>query len=146
MERINFSKNSEISMYLFLIVGILSLAYAVFRIFKSISNGAGLFTGHHHIMAFLGLITQIIFGFIFIFLWYTNSKYRKYYIEWDNEKMRYRLPSSPQTQTITLGKITRADIQSRKLELLFNDTTTKTIDLEGIDYDDLQKIRDSFIK
>jgi len=145
MERINFSRESKTLMYLLLTVGILSLTYALFRIFRSIMNGAGLFSGHHHIIAFVGLLAQIIFGFVFILLWYTNSKYRKYYIEWDDEKMRFRLPSKPQTHTIDLKNIKSAAITSGNLELWFRDDSMESIDLKGIDFEDLQMIKNTFL-
>ena len=145
MERIKFSKQSKTLMYLFLIVGIILLIYSILNVYNSISNGAGLLSGHHHFISFISLVVQIILGFTFIFLWYSNGKYHKYYIEWDDVKLRYRLPSSPRTQTITLSDIQDADIKSRNLELNLKNTGTKIINLDGIDYDDLQKLKEQFL-
>lgn len=99
-----------------------------------------------YVVTFFFIIALIIVGFSSIFVWIVNNKYRHFYIEWDDKKLRFRSPDSPQTQTIAIHDVIKASIQQQKLELTLNDDSVKSLNLEGIGFEDLQKIKTQFIK
>lgn len=67
----------------------------------------------------------------------------KYYIEWDEEEIRYFLPKSKFSETIKLKEIISIEIGSHEIKMQFPDND-KRINLRNISYNERKRIKEKF--
>jgi hypothetical protein len=82
-------------------------------------------------------------GFLFIIMGYSNLKSRKYYIEWDDEELRFLLPGSKKPETIRIHDIQSVCISLFEIELkLMNNR--RILNLDNLQFEDIRKVKEKF--
>ncbi len=79
-------------------------------------------------------------GMVFIFIGYSILKREKYYIEWNDEELRYLLPNNNFTVTIKLSEIKEVEIQLFEIKISVHESD-KLMNLENVGFKDLRKIK-----
>ena len=74
-----------------------------------------------------------------------NLSVRRYYIEWDDNELKFLLPDTKKLETIKLGDIISVKIRLFEIELKLPDKT-RTLDLNNLQFEDLKKIKEKFEK
>jgi hypothetical protein len=84
-------------------------------------------------------------GIIFILIGIYNLKYKKYFIEWDDNKIRYFLKADKKINCIEISNIKAVEIKINKVFIQTYDNP-KAIELnfEQIEYKKLKKIKGKF--
>lgn len=72
-----------------------------------------------------------------------NLYVRKYYIEWDDDKLMFLLPDTKKLETIILSDIISVNIRLFEIELKLLDKT-RSLDLSNLQFEDLKKIKEKF--
>jgi len=87
----------------------------------------------------------IIQGLLFIMMGYSGLKSRKYFIEWDDNKLRFLLPDTKTIEEISFDEIESANIRLFEIELKLKDKT-KVLDLANMQFEDIRAIKEKFEK
>lgn len=85
----------------------------------------------------------IIQGVLFIIMGAGNLSVRKYYIEWDDNELKFLLPDAKKLEVIKLGDIISVTIRLFEIELKLYDKT-RTLDLSNMQFEDLKLIKEKF--
>jgi len=85
----------------------------------------------------------IIQGMLFIVMGAGYLAVRKYYIEWDDNELRFLLPDTKKTESILLKDITSVTIKLFEVKLEMKDST-RTLDLNSLQFEDLKQIKAKF--
>jgi hypothetical protein len=72
-----------------------------------------------------------------------NLYARKYYIEWDDNELKFLLPDTKKLETIKLGDIISVTVRLFEIELKLP-VKSRTIDLSNLQFEDLKKIKEKF--
>lgn len=88
-------------------------------------------------------VFHVIQGIFFISLGVYNLRNRKYFIEWDEIHLKFLIPGNKKVETIKLSDIQTVEIKLFEIELHLSNRIQK-LDLNGLDYDDLKKIKAKF--
>lgn len=88
-------------------------------------------------------VTFTIQGLLFILLGYSNLKSGKYFIEWDDNELRFLLPDTKKIESIKFDQIQSISIRLFAIELKLADCT-RTINLDNLQFEDLRKVKEKF--
>jgi hypothetical protein len=139
MTRINVFKTSTSFYRLFIILGSIFAVLGVLLIIKALINGFNIkFPSGDWNSVF-----YTIQGLLFIIMGAGNLSVRKYYIEWDDNELKFLLPDTKKIETIKLGDIISVTIRLFEIELKLPDKT-RTLDLNNLQFEDLKKIKEKF--
>ncbi len=82
-------------------------------------------------------------GILFAIMGVGNLSVRKYFIEWDDNELKFLLPDSKKPETIKLADIISITIRLFEIELILLDKT-RILDLNNLQFEDLKKIKEKF--
>lgn len=119
--------------------GVIILLIGIFSFIKFI-------TGEFNTEVFSGdwtSVLNLINGLLFIAMGIYNLRNRKYFIEWNDKQIRFRLPNTKKVESIEFSKIQSVDVKLFEIELHLPNETQK-FDLNSLHYDDLKKIKAKF--
>jgi hypothetical protein len=139
MERIRVSKVYPGVAKFFLIFGIIFSALGVFLLINSLIKGFNLRFPS-------GDWDSILFpiqGIFFILLGYSSLNSRKYFIEWDDNELRFLLPDTKKPEAIKFDQIQSVYIKLYEIELELSNST-RTLKLDNLQFEDLRKVKDKF--
>jgi hypothetical protein len=139
MERIRVSKGYPGIAKFFLIFGIIFTVLGLFLLINSLING-------FNIQFPSGDWNSILFpiqGIFFILLGYSSLKSRKYFIEWDENELRFLLPDTKKPEAIKFDEIQSVIIKLYEIELILPNST-RTLKLDNLQFEDLRKVKDKF--
>jgi len=72
-----------------------------------------------------------------------NLSVRKFYIEWDEEELRFLLPGTKKPEAVRLEDIISVTIRLFEIEFQLSDRT-RTLDLSNLQFEDLKMIKEKF--
>ena len=139
MERIPLYKYNKPLGYLFIGLGAVGLILSLIFFIKTVGSGAHLKWADGSITPLFQMfqsIALLIFGYFSIW----NMRY---YVEWNDELIRYRTRESKRVVTISIDKISAINIKVYKIEILA-DQLIHIIDLENCMYREITKIKMRF--
>jgi len=84
-------------------------------------------------------------GILFIIIGTANLKSRKFFIEWDDNELRFLLPDTKGVETIKIDDIQLVSIKLFEIELKLKNGV-KTLNLENLQFEDIRKIKEKFEK
>lgn len=84
-------------------------------------------------------IIFIFEGLLFILMGTAHQINRKYYIEWDDNELRFLLPDTKKTETIKFKEIVCIDIKLFEIQLNLKERT-RSLDLNSLQFENLKKI------
>jgi hypothetical protein len=85
----------------------------------------------------------IVQGIMFFFLGYSNIRYQKDFIEWDDIELRYLLSPNKVAEIIKISDIRTIDIKFTEIRLQLREGT-KTLNLEKFHFKELRRIMEKF--
>jgi hypothetical protein len=88
-------------------------------------------------------VTFTIQGILFTLLGYSNIKSGKYFIEWDENELRFFLPGTKNTDVIKIDQIQTVRIGLYEIEIKLSDCTRK-LNLDNLQFEDLRKVKEKF--
>ena len=88
----------------------------------------------------LNYILLFIQGVLLIVLASFNTRYRKYYIEWDDEIIEYYLPKVKHPVRIEISDIKNIDIKLFEIHLDVGGDV-KIMDLEHVDFEEIKSVK-----
>lgn len=139
MTRINVFKNPTAMVRFFIIFGGLFTIIGIFLLIKAFNNGFN--TNFQN--GDWNSVLYTFLGGIFIIKGVEDLYVNKYYIEWDDNKLRLLLPDNKTLETIILSDIDHVNIRLFKIEFKLKDKT-RLINLGNLRYKDLRKIKEKF--
>jgi len=139
MEKIKiFTLNKGLTKF-FIIFGIVSFVLGICLLIYSFINGFK--------TAFLGgdwsYVIFTIEGILFFFIGYSNSIYGKYYIEWNDEELKYLLPKNKLVEIIKISDIKAIEINPFEIQIQLPESN-KILNLENIRFKELKRIKIKF--
>jgi hypothetical protein len=139
MERIGVYKASPWLAKFFVVFGSIVTLLGVSLLIKSLIAGFNI----HFPSGDWNSVTFTIQGILFILFGYSNLKSRRYYIEWDNDELRFLLPGNKKTETIRFDQIRSVNIRLFEIELIL-ESGVKILNLDNLQFGDLKKIKLKF--
>ncbi len=88
-------------------------------------------------------VTFIVQGFLFILFGNSNLKSGRYFIEWDDNELRFLLPDAKKVEAIKFDQIHSINIRLFEIELKL-ENCTRTINLDNLQFEDLRKVKEKF--
>jgi hypothetical protein len=82
-------------------------------------------------------------GILFSLIGYFSLNSRKYFIEWDENELRFLLPETKKTEAIKIDQIQSVKIRLYEIELKLSDIT-RTLNLVNLHFEDLRKVKEKF--
>lgn len=82
-------------------------------------------------------------GILFIIMGASVLLNRKYFIEWDENEIRYFLPDTKKIETIRFDDIITVNIRLFQIEIMVP-SGIKTIKLDTLQFEDLRKVKEKF--
>lgn len=125
-----FIKTLIIMGIIFFLIGISLLTYSLITGFKTEFVG-----GDWNYVMYLSQ------GILFILMGYQILKDDKYFIEWNDEELRYLLPKNNYTISIKLSEIKAIEIQLFEIKILLPEGD-KLMNLENVGFKNLRKIKE----
>jgi len=139
MERIKIFKLQKGLNKFFLIGGLLSFVLGMILFLHSLQIGFR--------TAFLGgdwnNFIFILQGILFFFVGYSNIRYQKYFIEWNDIAFRYLLPQNKVSETIKLSEIRNIEIKLSEIHLQLSEGNI-TLNLKKFHFSELRRIKEKF--
>lgn len=139
MERIKLLKGSPVFGKFYIIAGAIFAALGLIVTANNLTDGFDIkFTGGD--WSFVFFTFQ---GILFVIMGFSFLNRQKYFIEWDENEIRYLLPYTSTTEVIRVDEIKSADIKLFEIEVRLKEGSKK-ISLENLEYEDLKKIKEKF--
>lgn len=91
----------------------------------------------------LTYILLFIQGVLLIVLASFNTRYRKYYIEWDDDIIEYYLPKIKHPVRIEISDIKNIDIKLFEIHLDVGEDV-RIMDLEHVDFEEIKSVKSKF--
>ena len=82
-------------------------------------------------------------GFLFIIMGSSSLINKKYFIEWDDNELRFLLPDTKKIETIRFEDIASVNIRLFEIQITHGDKT-RILDLNNLQFEDLRKIKERF--
>ena len=139
MTRISVFKTSTFLSKFFIVFGIIFSTIGIILLIKALING-------FNTKFPSGDWNSVLFtfqGLLFIIMGAGNLAVRKYYIEWNENEIRFLLPNTKKPETIKLVDIISVTIRLFEIELKLQDNI-KILDLNNLQFEDLKKIKEKF--
>lgn len=139
MKRINVYKTSTVFSKFFIVFGAIFTILGILLLIKALPNGFNttFSSGDWNSVLFT------IQGLLFILMGAGNLSVRKYYIEWDDNELRFLLPDTKKVETIKIIDIVSVTNRLFEIELELPDKT-RTLDLNNLQFEDLRMIKEKF--
>ena len=139
MERVQIYKKQKGLVLFMTIFGLLSFVLGSILLIKSLKYGFKTeFPGGDW-----NYIVYIVQGIIFYIWGHTLKRNEKYYIEWDEKKLRYFLPKNKNVETIILSEISEISIELFEIRLKLRENE-KILNLENVQFKELRRIKEKF--
>lgn len=139
MERIDIIKVNKGFVKFFIISGLLFFVFGmVFLIYSLLNDFRTDFPGGDW-----NYIIYTIQGLLFFFIGYSMSKNKKYFIEWDNEELRYLLPKNKFPETIRLAEIQSIEVKLHEIKIVLP-KSEKHLILKDMGFNELKRIKEKF--
>jgi hypothetical protein len=139
MEKIRVYKVYKGLAIFFLVFGAVITLMGIALIIKSLISGFNI--------AFPGGDWNAVFftlqGMLFIVMGSASLLSRKYFIEWDEQQLRYLLPDKKTVQIIKFTDIKSVNIRLFEIELTLPDSA-KSLNLENLQFEDIKKVKKKF--
>ena len=137
MERIKVSKVYPRLSKFFIIFGSIFSILGFCLLIKSLISGFNVHfpSGDWNSVAFT------IQGILFILFGYSNLQSGKYFIEWDDNELRFLLPDMKKIEAIRFDQIQSISIRLFEIELKLAEST-RTLNLDNLQFEDLRKIKE----
>jgi hypothetical protein len=88
-------------------------------------------------------VWPVLQGTLLIIIGAGNLLRRKYYIEWDENEVKFFLPGTKKAEIIKIADIVSADIRLYEIKLNLLDGI-KNIDLNDLQFEDIKRIKEKF--
>jgi hypothetical protein len=139
MERIRIFRMPKGLNRFFIIAGFLSIVFGMILFLHSLQIGfrTAFWGGDWNNVIF------ILQGIFFFFVGYSNIRYEKYFIEWDDIELRYLLPPNKVAEIIKISDIRTIEIKFIEIRLQLPEGT-KTLNLENFHFKELKRIKERF--
>jgi len=139
MTRINVFKTSTFLSKFFIVFGGIFAAIGITYLIIALTNGfnTSFPSGDWNSVFFT------FQGLLFVIMGAGNLSVRKYYLEWDDNQLRFLLPDTKKPETIELEDIKTVTIRLFEIELQLSDKT-RSLDLSNLQFEDLRKIKEKF--
>jgi hypothetical protein len=139
MTRINVFKTSNVFPRLFIILGSIFAIIGIILFIKALSDGFD----SHFPSGDWNSLTFIIQGILFVIMGVGNLLVRKYFIEWNEDELRFLLPDSKKAENIKLSDIDSVNIRLFEIQFNLHDRI-RTLDLSNLQFEDIKKIKAQF--
>ncbi len=139
MERIRIYKIYTGLSRFFLIFGSIFTLFGLLLLIKFLING-------FNTQLLSGNWSSVIFtfqGILFVIMGYSNLKNRKYFIEWDDNEIRFLLPGYKNPETIRIYDIQSVCISLFEIELKLANKT-RILKLDNLQFEDIRKVKEKF--
>ncbi len=139
MERVKiFKRKKELELF-FIIFGLFSLTLGMTFLIKSLRTGfnTDFFDGDWN------AVIYSLQGIIFFIIGHLTRKNEKYFIEWNNEELRYLFPKNKLVETIKLSEIKGVEIDTLEINIELSEGS-KTLKLDNIQYKEVRRIKERF--
>lgn len=139
MTRISVFKTSTLLSKIFVTFGAIFTTIGILLLIKALING-------FNTKFPSGDWNSVLFAFqglLFILMGVGNLSVRKYYIEWDDNELKFLLPDTRKPETIRLSDIISVTIRLFEIELRLPEKT-RILDLNNLRFEDLKKIKEKF--
>jgi hypothetical protein len=140
MKRIQLQRFSRIKNRWFLILAIFSGLVGLVRIVLMINSGE-VFGFTKNWLIPMGHLLQAL---VFYFIWLSNKQNQKYFIEWDEDMVRYRLAGDPVVFEFSFGEVKSLDIKLDKVNVILSDKSNRNINFSQLDYAELSQVKAKF--
>ncbi|HOU96934.1 MAG TPA: hypothetical protein PLN06_10010 [Bacteroidales bacterium] len=139
MTHINIYKDSKGLSKFFIVFGCIFTIIGIVFLIVLLKNGfdSNFLSGDWSSIFF------IIEGLFFIFIGTYNMALRKYYIEWDDNELRFFLPKTKKDESIRLQDIVSVNIGLFEIEINLPNQK-KILDLSNLQFEDIKKIKTKF--
>jgi hypothetical protein len=139
MTRINIFKSSTFLSKFFIGFGSLLSISGILLLVNALINGFNveLLSGDWSYVLFT------IQGLLLLLVGSWNLVVKKYYIEWDDDELRFLLPDIKRLDTIKIDQILAVTIRLFEIEIKLKDKT-KVVDLNNLQFEDIKKIKEKF--
>mgnify|MGYP000014696627 CR=1 FL=1 len=139
MEKIKVYKSGMFIAKFFLVFGIIFTLFAAAFVVKYLIAGFD--------TRFLEGNWSFVFfsfqGILFIIMGASALYGRKYFIEWDDNEIRYLLPGNKKPEVIRFDDIISVNIRLFQIEIMVS-SGIKTIQLDNLRFEDLRKVKEIF--
>jgi hypothetical protein len=139
MTRINVFKTSLVFSRFFIIFGSIFAFLGLLLIVRAFSKGFNTEFPS-------GDWNSVIYtaqGLLFIIMGTSNLINRKYFIEWDDNELRFYLPKAANPETIKFADIVTVDIKLFQIQMGLKNRSI-SLDLDNLQFEDLKKIKEKF--
>lgn len=82
-------------------------------------------------------------GILFIIMGSSTLINKKYFIEWDENELRFLLPDTKKMEAIKFEEIVSVNIRLFEIQITHSDGT-RILDLNNLQFEDLRKIKERF--
>ncbi|MBW6500397.1 MAG: hypothetical protein K0B05_03295 [Bacteroidales bacterium] len=139
MTRIKVFKISTPFSKLFIIFGCIFFVFGILLIINALSSGfdTQLLSGDWN------SVIYTLQGILFISIGAFSLLNRKYFIEWDDNELRFLMPDTKKIEVIKFDEVISVRIRLFEIELTLHDRT-RTLDLNNLQFEDLRKIKAKF--
>jgi len=139
MTRINVFRTSAPLAKFFIAFGVIFTSIGILFLIKALINGFNtrFLSGDWNSVLFT------VRGLLFIMMGSGNLSVRKFYIEWDEEELRFLLPGTKKPEAVRLEDIISVTIRLFEIEFQLSDRT-RTLDLSNLQFEDLKMIKEKF--
>jgi len=139
MTRINIFRSSTFLTKFFIGFGSLLSISGILLLVNALINGFNveLLSGDWSYVLFT------IQGLLLLLVGSWNLVVKKYYIEWDDDELRFLLPDIKRLDTIKIDQILAVTIRLFEIEIKLKDKT-KVVDLNNLQFEDIKKIKEKF--
>jgi len=139
MTRISVFKTSAPLAKFFIVFGVIFTTIGILLLIKALINGfnPGFPSGDWNSVLFT------VQGLLFVIMGSGNLSVRKFYIEWNEEELRFFLPGTKKPEAVKLEDIISVTVRLFEIELQLPDKT-RTLDLSNLQFEDLKKIKEKF--
>lgn len=139
MEKIKIYKVYKGLAIFFVVFGTLFTVMGIALIIKSLLNGFNMnFPGGDWNAVFFTLQ-----GILFVVMGSASLLSRKYFIEWNEQELRYLLPDKKTVEIIKFTDIKSVNIRLFEIELTLTDSI-RSLNLENLQFEDIKKVKKKF--
>jgi hypothetical protein len=139
MTRINVFKTSTFLSWFFIVFGGVFTVVGILLLIKALVKGFNpkVPSGDWNSVLFT------LQGLLFVIMGSGNLYVRRYYLEWDENEIKFLLPDTKKLESINLEDIISVTIRLFEIELRLTDKV-RTLDLSNLRFEDLKKIKEKF--
>jgi hypothetical protein len=139
MTRISVYKTSSVYSRFFIVFGSIFACLGILLIIRALSKG---FNSQFPSGDWNSVIYSVQ-GLLFIIMGVSNLINRKYFIEWDDNELRFYLPKTSRPQTLKFADIVSVEIKLFQIQLELKDRNM-ILDLDTLQFEDLKRIKEKF--